>query len=340
MVMNMTRLSKVSFFLFVTVYNYLWMRIILFYFFYNHFGSMGLYFTALLAVIVLLFLVLVPKKLMNKNYREEFKKSIFKYIYVAFILLESIFGVSYCAYLLSTIFIPDANFFYVLIVISLALIFLSKRKTKDIMEIATLFIIVGYVILLITLFVYPNLDFTLLLPLKEINYWLLPLFALMVLGDNFTLLINKDGLNFSKMQFILAIGVAFCFFALEYFLLICNAGAEFFKGLDWVGFICLSVEPITQYFGNFDFAYLYYIVLCCIFKYAFGISLVRENIQMNSKAMSILLLIILAVLGSICFMWIPMDSTFMFFVFCLLVLSFSIFFWFLKECYHVRKTKD
>lgn len=61
----MTKLSRVSFFLFVTIFNYLWLRIVMFQYFYNEYGSMGLYYTVIIGIAMLLIFVFLPKKIIT-----------------------------------------------------------------------------------------------------------------------------------------------------------------------------------------------------------------------------------------------------------------------------------
>ncbi|MDE6656740.1 MAG: hypothetical protein K2J85_07100, partial [Anaeroplasmataceae bacterium] len=75
---------------------------------------MGIYYTVLLAILMLVSLALLPKRLMLHDYGESFKKSIFKYFYSIILLLENIFGVCFCVYLLSRIFIPSGNYYIML----------------------------------------------------------------------------------------------------------------------------------------------------------------------------------------------------------------------------------
>ncbi len=336
----MTKLSRISFFLFVSGYNYLWLRIIVFKYFYNTYGSMGFFYTMILAAAILLFYLLVPKRLIHHSYEEGLQKSFFKIFYNIVLLLEIILGSSYCIYLLSNIFIPTGNFYIMTIVGVLAIVLVSFYRPKDIMELSTLFFMIGYAILFLTLFFYPNLDYSLLMPFRQTSYWALPIFFIMFLGDNFTLLIHKKDVNFSKLNYVMALLFSLLFFGAEYFILICNAGDKFFINLDWVGFISLSIEPITKYLGNFDFAYIYYILICCIFKYAYNLSIVKESFKLNSKLISSIFFITILSLSIICYLFIPMKDIYYLIVSCLLLLSFFIIFWFIKECYFVRETEN
>lgn len=338
--MHMTKLSRISFFLFVSVYNYLWLRILLFPYFYNTYGNMGLYYIAILAIAILLAFVFLPKKLMLHNYEEAFKKSNFKYFYSIIILLENIFGVAFCVYLLSKIFIPTGNYYIMLGFITVALVAISYYQPKDIMEISTLFIIFGYSVLVLTLFFYPNLDISLLLPIRQTSIIALPIFGVLFFGDNLTFLVNKKDVQFSKLNFIMAIFISFLLLGVEYFILITNAGDTYFKGLNWVGFISLSIEPISKYIGNFEFAYVFYILICCIFKCSYNLSLLRNSIDIHKHFMSGILILMFISLCIVCFLCIPMEGIFLWVVAVLMLCSFSILFWFIKECYHARKTEE
>lgn len=336
----MTKLSRVSFFLFVTIFNYLWLRILMFPYFYNEYGSMGLYYTVLVGVSILFVFILIPKKLILHSYEEAYQKSIFKYFYSAIKILEIIFGISFCTYLLSKVFIPTSNFYVLLGFMLLTIIILTYYKPKDIMELSTLFIIIGYAILSLTLFFQPNLDPKVFLPIRQTTYWALPFFVLMFLGDNLTFFLYKKDVSFSKLNLIMAILTSILLFGIEYFIFVGNAGDTFFKNINWVGFLSLSIEPITRYLGNFDFAYIFYIMICCIFKYAYNLSLVRNNILINHKVMSGILFIVVSVMGYVCYRFIPMKGLYFKTIACLLMISSIILFWYIKECYHARKTEE
>lgn len=336
----MTKLSKVSFFLFVSIYSYLWLRIIMFPYFYNEYGNIGMFYIAIIIVAILLFFALIPKKILTFDYGDSYKKSYFKYVYSVILLLENIFGISFAVYLLSKIFILTGNYYVMLGFIGLALVALSLYHPKDIMEISTLFIMVGYAILTLTLFSYPSLDMTLIFPIKKAGYWALPFFVIMFIGNNLTLLIHKKDIRFSKLNFIMAMLFSLLLFAIEYFVLISTAGDVYFKNLNWVGFLILSIEPISKYIGNFDFAYIFYIMICCIFKYSYNLSVIRNSMDINKKVMSVFSFITIFCLGIVCFLCIPMNQFYFGIISIVLLSSFSIFFWFLKECYYVRKIKE
>lgn len=336
----MTKLSKVSFFLFVSTYNYLWFRIIVFNTFYNQVGNMGLFYTVLLAIGVLAFFAILPKKLLNKDYSEGFQKSYFKFFYAAILFLESIFSIAFCTYLLAKVFIPEANFIALLGGIVLAIAILSKVGPKDVMEISTLFNFLGYLLLLLCFLFLPNLDFTNLLPFKSINWWMVLFFFATIVCDNMTLLIHKKEIRFNKLNYIMGIFLSIVLLGVEYFILVCIAGTEYFKNINWVGFVCFSIAPVSKYIGSFDFAYIYYILVSCIFKYAYNISLIRNSLKFSPKVMNFVMGGILFSLGLYSYYTIPMDNQLMVIASILIGLSGFALFWMIKECYFVRKTKE
>ncbi len=336
----MTKLSKVSFFLFVSTYNYIWFRIIVFKYFYTSIGNMGLLYAAILAVCVLLFFIFLPKKLMNYDYEAAFQKSYFKFFYMIFLFLEAILSISFCCYLISSIFIPNSKYWIILLGVVLAITVISSSTTRDVIELSTLFNIVGYLILLTSFLFLPQMDFSILLPFKNVKWLTILFYFMFIIGDNFSLIINKKDISFNRINFILGIATAILLFGIEYTILICSAGTEFFNGLNWVGFVCFSIEPVSKYIGNFDFAYIFYILVSCIFKYAHNVSLVRNSMTLSSKGVGAVIFIMLLVLGLISFYFIPMGDKLLLIISIFVLGSFSILFWFIKECYFVRKIKE
>lgn len=334
------KLSKVSFFLFVTIYNYLWFRMLLFNYFYNNFGSMGILYVLLLIILVIVFYTALPKRIYQTDYEKKFQKSWIKTLYTFMLYLESIFSISFCAYLLSDIFIMKANFGIILFGIIFAVIVLSRLIPKDVMELSTLFNIIGYIVLCLSFLYIPNLDYSNLLPFKKLDSWALLSISIMMIGDNLTLLIHKKDVNFSKLSFILALFIAIFFLGFEYFLLICSSGTEFFKDINYVGFICFSIEPVSKYIGSFDFSYIFYILISCIFKYAYNLSVIRHSVNLSNKFVGIISFALLFSLGMVCYYFIPINKGLLDICFILTCSSIIILFWFIKECYFVRKSKE
>lgn len=329
----MPKLSKISFFLFTSVYNYIYLRSIIFPFFYNNYGNMGLYYTGIIIVGIALLYLLTPLKfIVNYN------KSSFKYFYNIILLIEASLGISFCVYLLSKIFISKGNFYIMLGCIISVIGILSSNKPKDVINISTLFIIVGYLVLFLTLFFYPDLDFSLILPIKKNNILSIIFFIVLLYLDNLKLLIYKEELNFSKSNFILAILFAITLFGIEYLILLTNSGDTYFKGLNWLGFISLSIEPITKYLGNFDFAYVFYIIVSCVFKYGYNLSLVKESIK-NNRAINAVVYIILFILCIVWYRYIRFDELYFRITMGAVLISISLLAWFIKEYMYARKAK-
>lgn len=246
-------------------------------------------------------------------------------------------GIIYCSYLLSEIFILKSNFYIILFFLILTIFILSMYNHTDIINISTLFIIIGYLILFLTLFFYPNLDISLLFPIKfNDNYFPIFIFILLIFFDNLKLLIYQEKIKSFKKIYILGIISSILLNSLEYFILITNSGDTYFNGLNWIGFISLSIEPISKYLGNFDFAYVYYIVVCCIFKYSYNFSLIKESIK-NNKLINFSLFILTTILCLIFYKFIKINDTFLGILTFILLISISLLFWFIKEYLYARK---
>ncbi len=328
----MPKLSRISFFLFTSIYNYIYLRGIIFPYFYNNYGNMGFFCSFIILIGIILLFILFPfKKIMHYN------NSIFKYFYNVIIIIESSLGIIYCSYLLSEIFILKSNIYIILFFIVTSIIILSTYKHTNIINISTLFIILGYLILFLTLFFYPDLDTSLLLPIKIYNnYFSIILFTLIIFLDNLKLIIYPENIKSFKETFIFGIAFSIILLLLEYFILITNSGDIYFKGLNWLGFISLSIEPVSKYLGNFDFAYVYYLVVCCVFKYGYNYSLIKQSIN-NSKLFNLILFILTYVICLSFYKFIKINDTFFNILISILLISISLLFWFIKEYLNVRK---
>lgn len=335
----MTKLSKVGFFLFVLNFNYLWLRIIVFNYFYNNFGNMGLIYGLILTAIVLVLICVIPKKIINTDFKNSYNKSIFKYLYGFIIFIETVVGLSIVVYMLHKIFISDSNYLILLSLLCLCIGFISNNQVKDIMEISTLFSIIGYGLFFISLIYFPSIDYSLLLPIKYDNPIVLILFSLMIFGDNLKILINKENIKINKWLFVIPIIIAILLFCLEYFILIGNAGTIIFKDIYWVGFICLSLEQVTKYIGNFDFIYIYLILVCSIFKFSLNMNLFRETIKNKSNIINLGIGIILFICCLLIYRFIKINDLISLSPY-IISASIIILLWFLKECYFVRRIKE
>lgn len=335
-----TKLSKVSFFFYLLVYDYIWIRAVLFPYFYNHFGSMAFFYSILLALLVGILLALIPKKVFHFDYEKPYLQSKFKYFHNFLLALESLVGISFCSYVLSTVFVENVNILLLLFGIGIVISILSFLKPSDIIQIATLFSIVGMFLVAFSFIYYVKIDPSLLLPIRYVAWYAVPIFSVMMIADNLTiLLIDRESIQLSKPLVLLPILVSLGFFSFEMFMLQTSAGSELLKDVNWVGFVCLSFKPVTKYVGNFDFAYIACIVICCVFKYALNWSVIRNSYAHKKKSANWIICALL-VLGSwLCYLLVPTGQPFFMVTSVLLLLGILILFWHFKEVYYVRRVK-
>lgn len=335
-----SNLSKVSFFLYVFSYNYIWLRILLFPILYNTYGSMAFFYAVVLCLSLTFILYLFPKKIFKFNYVEQYKKSFFKHICNLLLAVESFVGISMCAILITHIFISDAEPIPIIIGFCLIISILSKLKTSDVIQISTWFTLLGFFLIIISFSYFISIDATMILPFKTITWFTIPFYVLVILGDNVTLLLlDKEQFKSSKSIYVIPIVVAMLSFSFELFMLLCSAGSELFKDLPWVGFICLSIQPVTRYIGNFDFAYIYCIIICCIFKYSFNWSVIRNSFKKIRKWEPYLTGILLVTGTILAYFFIPVSSEVLRWLCFILIAGLLLLLWMFKEVYYVSRNK-
>lgn len=336
-----SKLSRVSFFLYLFSYNYIWFRTLLFTYFYNQFESMAVFYALLLCLGVTFLIWMLPKKILQHDYTSAYQKSKTKYVYNIILAIESIIGIIYCAYILSSVFVQKSSPFAIMIVFALTVSVLSKLKTSDIVQISTLFYILGVLLSLFSFLFFISVDMTTLLPFKEKNWLALPIFVIIILGDNASvLLMDKESFIMSKPMFIFPIMLAILSFAFELLMLQSSAGTEVFKNLNWVGFICFSIQPITKYSSNFDYVYIYLLVISCIFKYAFNWGIIRNSFKKTNKNDFWKILIVLLVGIYTAYTFFFSNERAMWYVSILLGISVLMFVWMFKEVYHAAKARQ
>ena len=75
---------------------------------------------------------------------------------------------------------------------------------------------------------------------------------------------------------------------IEYGLFIMVVGDKVFLDLDYVGFIKMSFMPVTKYFGDFNFVYIYLLIICLLFKASYDLKKIKEIIDVDNKTINII----------------------------------------------------
>ena len=76
----MYKLSRVSFFLFIFIFNYIWLRAIFIDYFFTIYENMSVIYSVLFSVIIVLVFLLIPEKIYRNDFHKNYNKSKIKYI--------------------------------------------------------------------------------------------------------------------------------------------------------------------------------------------------------------------------------------------------------------------
>lgn len=335
----MSKISRVSFFIFVFFYNYLWLRIIVFDDFYNNLGTSGFIISLLLLFGVMVIFILIPKKVLNKNYSELINRSFIKWILLILSLLEIIFNICYISYFINEVFIVDSNIYILLIIISLVVIFISNLLPYEIIDLSTIFNIVGFLLIGISFIFKPKVDVEYLFMFENFKILKLIPYIFFIVFDNLKLLISKDKLNFKRRDYLLAIFLGLLLYVIEYGLLIMTVGDKALIDLSYVGFLELSFMPVTKYLGDFNFVYIYLLMVCGIFKNGFDLSQFKNMIGINKNIINTLLGLLIVGCALLSIYSIPVDTVLDKYVIMIMLLFGILLIWMIWKCYFVRKDK-
>ena len=332
----MKKTSKISFFFFIFFYNYLWLRILAFPVLYNKYGSSGFIMLVFIMLGIIGITLLIPNNIFKLDLSNQLSNSFYKWINSAFIILEIITSVCFISYFINSIFIEESNIYVLFILLGISIVFVSNLLPNEIIDISTLFYITGLVLILLSLFITPKLEIEYLFKKRDISIISIVLLTVFLLFDNFKILINKEHLNVNKGIFLIPIIASVLLCISEYAFLLMTVGDEALSGLNYIGFLELSFMPVTKYFGDFNFVYIYLLLICCVFKNGFNLSVVKNSIILNKNVVNIITTILLVIGSIILLNCVEIEKLYMW-VFMFIVLNISIF-WMIGKCYFVRKT--
>lgn len=275
----MYRLSKISLVIFTLFYNYLWLRILFVYYLYNNNHFNGWMLAFILLVIVSIILIIIPSKIFNYNYIVTLNKTRFKLIYQLINIFEIAILVNYCSYLLSDKLIPNGNNFIIMFIFVVGIMFVGKLKSYEIINLSTNYYLLGIILIIFSLFLGVNFNKEIYdLFVLDINNSLSVIgVGLIVIMNNFKIIIDKNGLYFNKKNYVLGVVLGMTTSLIEYGILLIKSGHIMFSGIDNVGFLCLSFMPVTRYLGDLNFIYIYLIIVSLVFRCGFDISNLNKN---------------------------------------------------------------
>ncbi|MGM9969054.1 MAG: hypothetical protein ACI35S_01515 [Anaeroplasma sp.] len=330
-------ISKISLFSFIVLYNYTILRLFIFSDFYNNYGLSGLIPVLMALASITIVYIFLPKKIYNYDFYQSFINSKFKYIFRPILFLRAFLGLFYSSYLLMSMFFPS-KFLLIYIGFLIVSLLISRDKPSDIIEIATLFGILGLFLYFLVFLSFINIDFSLISFQYGIKIDSIFLIIAFILDNLIYFLADKEKLKLNKMVVILAVFFSFLLFGFEFVLLVLTCGDVLFANDPFVGFILLTIQTVSRYLGNFKYIYAYLIIITGVFKFSFYLALLND-IKPSIKS-SLLYFIILVILGIGLIEYIKKDSgQIQFISISLIIATILLAIWMFKEAYNVRLYK-
>ena len=321
----MRKASKACLFLFIFIYNYIYLRSILFYSLYNEMKEFGLIFLLIILALILILFLIIPKAFYKFDFYNKINNSKLKYLFTIFLSIRTILGIALASYLLSNYFYKDIPFYFILIILLAAVIFLSSFKPIAIIEISS---ILGIIIIFLYLLYFH-------IPI-EMNFINNSSFSIFLIFDNFIYLFsNKDNLEFKKSTIILGIIFSLILLITEYGLIIFTSSSSLFINNPIVGFLSFRIAPISRFYGSFDYIYITSITITAIIKLAFYNSIITY-----SKRIRVILSFILLILSILIYFLIKLNyNNYLYFNFITGILMIGIVIYMIGAYYEIRKNK-
>lgn len=332
--------SRLCLFLFLLIYNYIFLRSIVFPYCYKEYGYNGIWIIiSVLALLILLFLIL-PKEIYNNIYFASYIKSKIKILINIILLIRVILGISIASITLYELFFYKSLYFFIPLAFIIVIFIISKLKPKEIIELSTLFSLV--IMLLYSLYIYDFIDLDFYLIKKSFDFsfsGVAILFSACLFLDNLLILLSNE-LNDKPKKAIMISGIAFSVITMlfEYVLLILSSGDYIFINEKYIGYLTLLIEPVSRYNGNFDYIYILFLGCGAIFKFSYLLSIIRQSINIKYNFFkSIVFIVLFFLLCLLIYMLYEFINIYLTVIIILLALGLFVLFWILKECYYAKK---
>lgn len=328
------RVSRVSLFLFGFIYNMIFIRGILVYFYYNSFGNMALIYSIITLGLVIAFISIIPRGFFDFNYYKSYCKSKIRYLFNIIFCLDICLVITYGVTILNKYFVRQIIPFFLILFILYVVFVLGKNKLLDIVKICTVFGILSVFISLFCYVYFIECDLSLLLPIKFNDVGFILFGFIMLIGNNLVILFLNDDSKFNKVDFLGSMVLGMLLLIFELFILMISTGDIYLISYDGIGYFSLGVNVVAKYVGNFDFVAIILIVIGIVFKgsYLFRVIKENENFKCNFWLLFILLFCLILnyffnILEMLVFMGI------------ILILEFLLIIWFIYEAIlNVKKT--
>ena len=296
-------------------FNTLTLRAFVFPYFYREYGAMSYLYILFLIMALTIMFIFIPQKMYQQDYTKSYQNSSFKYLYNTILVLKVILKIYVASSIIKKIDYIPYNIFYFIVGILLVSIIISRLKNSDIIELSTWFVIFGIVLYFLAFLHTVPFDLSIMRVFEFKNPSLaVYLFILLIYSDNILIfLTNKERYVFNKKTIILSVILQFVFFSFELYQMIFSAGEILFKDYEWIGFISLSFQKVSDYIGNLDFVYLYIVTMSSVLNSAFILSTIRNSFKKNSIMLDVSF-VVLALVGCILLSLLSIKSTLTIFI--------------------------
>lgn len=165
--MSTSNLSKFSLFLFSLMYNYIFMRYFISFNIYNTEGGIFLYLLAI--VLVFIVYMLIKNEKLKCLFQYIYKQKILRILLALLMLIEALFLIILTTSILTDYFFFNQNYYLFLFPLGIVVFLISKEHPIGIINFSTLILFVVFTMKTLIFIFMPSLDFTNLLPIRELK---------------------------------------------------------------------------------------------------------------------------------------------------------------------------
>lgn len=280
--MNPNRLKTFNLFFFALFFQFVMYKFMIMPSLYDNYGNNGILFF-LIAILITIALFFIPDKYFKSLFNNKATKVLLGIAALINVAVQLAIG----ANVVYKLFYEDASYLIFIIMFVIAIMIITNLNSSQIINLSTSFYIFIPLMLLIAYMFSPKINILAMFNLKGIgfDFFLYSNYAL-------SLIFLLANLEANKKVIILGSIIGSIIYMIEYFMLIGVAGASFFKGYEYVGFITYQIQIPNKYIGNFDFITIISLSLCLIFNVSYYLSISTFCFNLDRKYKNILLIIL------------------------------------------------
>lgn len=330
--MSTSNLSKFSLFLFSLMYNYIFMRYFISFNIYNTEGGIFLYLLAI--VLVFIVYMLIKNEKLKCLFQYIYKQKILRILLALLMLIEALFLIILTTSILTDYFFFNQNYYLFLFPLGIVVFLISKEHPIGIINFSTLILFVVFTIKTLIFIFMPSLDFTNLLPIRELKitniYGIVYLLFVMFNSLMLLLLNNSNHISISPKMVMISLIASLLLILGENIIIICYAGKTYFYDYKILGFQLFRIQKVSKFIAGFDFVLIALLAIFTLARTSFNLAFFRMLLPIKLKRYKVLMIpfLILLFLVSLIKNYIKDNPYVLFIVFTviLITLYFSIIF--------------